>query len=143
MHAFCVAGAVHRASWRSCGARSRRWPDAAFCVACAVHRASWWSCGARGSRWPAATFCVAVCSLPLRLPCQTLFDMKGRREAHPAQMTHTIHYRVCTSRKSTTNPDVLWSFGSFPPVTRYHSHNGLLAFGLKTPCVSVEHTFEQ
>ena len=34
---ICVAGAVHRASWRSCGARGRRWPAAAFCVAGAVH----------------------------------------------------------------------------------------------------------
>ena len=47
-----VAGAVHRASWWSCGARGRRWPAAAFCVANAVHRASWRSCGARGRRWP-------------------------------------------------------------------------------------------
>ena len=53
--ASCVAGAVHRASWRSCGARGRRWPAAASCVA----GASWWSCGARGRRWPAAAFCVA------------------------------------------------------------------------------------
>ena len=34
--AFCVAGAVHRASWRSCGARGRRWPAVPFCVAGAV-----------------------------------------------------------------------------------------------------------
>ena len=41
--AFRVAGAVHRASWRSCGARGRRWAAAAFqfLVAGAVHRASW------------------------------------------------------------------------------------------------------
>ena len=38
--AFRVAGAVHRASWRSCGARGRRWAAAGFCVAGAVHRAS-------------------------------------------------------------------------------------------------------
>ena len=36
--AFRVAGAVHRASWRSCGARGRRWAAAAFLVARAVHR---------------------------------------------------------------------------------------------------------
>ena len=54
--AFCVAGAIHRASWRSCGSRGRRWPAAAFCVAGAVHRASWRSCGSRGRRWPAAAF---------------------------------------------------------------------------------------
>ena len=35
--AFCVADALHRASWRSCAG--------------AVHRASWTSCGARGRRW--------------------------------------------------------------------------------------------
>ena len=72
--AAAFAGAVHRASWGSCGARRRRWPAAAFCVAGAVHRASWRSCGARGRRWlaaafreyteppggwPAAAFCVA------------------------------------------------------------------------------------
>ena len=34
--------------------------------------------------------------MQLRLPCQTLFDTKGRREAHPVQTTHTIHYRLCT-----------------------------------------------
>ena len=72
--AFRVAGAVHRASWSSCGARGRRWATAAFRVAGAVHRASWsswpsgaaafrvagavhrasWSsCGARGRRWAA------------------------------------------------------------------------------------------
>ena len=27
---ICVAGAVHRASWRSCGARGRRWPAGAL-----------------------------------------------------------------------------------------------------------------
>ena len=27
---ICVAGAVHRASWRSCSARGRRWPAAAL-----------------------------------------------------------------------------------------------------------------
>ena len=69
----CLAGPVHRASWRSCGADCRRsWPRllfvwqaqyteppegaaarivaavaaAALCVAGAVHRASWRSCGA-------------------------------------------------------------------------------------------------
>ena len=57
--AFGVAGAVHRACWRSCGARGRRWPAAGFRVAGAVHRASWRSCGARGRRWPAARFRVA------------------------------------------------------------------------------------
>ena len=57
--AFSMAGAVHRASWRSCGARGRRWPAATFCVAGAVHRAFWRSCGAHGRRWPAAAFCVA------------------------------------------------------------------------------------
>ena len=31
--AFRVAGTVHTASWRSCGARGRRWPAAAFLVA--------------------------------------------------------------------------------------------------------------
>ena len=36
--AFRVAGAVHRASWRSCGVRGRHWAAAAFLVA---HRASW------------------------------------------------------------------------------------------------------
>ena len=35
-----VAGAVHRASWRSCCARGRRWPAACCRVAGAVHRAS-------------------------------------------------------------------------------------------------------
>ena len=75
--AFCVAGAVHRASWRSCGAWAPLGPRlpfawqaqyteppggaaarvgaagaaAAFCVAGAVHRASWRSCGARGRHW--------------------------------------------------------------------------------------------
>jgi len=39
-----VAGAVNRASWRSCGARA-----AGFLVAGVVHRA-WRSCGARGRR---------------------------------------------------------------------------------------------
>ena len=78
--AFRVAGAVHRASWSSCGAHGRRWAAAAFRVAGAVHRASWsswpsgaaafrvagavhrasWSsCGARGRRWAAAAFRVA------------------------------------------------------------------------------------
>ena len=37
-------------------ARGRRWPAAAFRVAGAVHTASWTSCGARGRRWPAAAF---------------------------------------------------------------------------------------
>ena len=58
--ASCVAGAVHRASWRSCGTRGRRWPTAAFGVAGAVHRASWRSCGARGRRWSTAAFCVGL-----------------------------------------------------------------------------------
>ena len=57
--AFRVAGAVHRASKRSCGARSCRWAAAAFRVAGAVHTASWTSCGARGRRWAAAAFRVA------------------------------------------------------------------------------------
>ena len=57
--AFRVARAVHRASWRSCGTCGRRWPAAAFRVAGAVHRASWKSCGARGRRWPAAACLVA------------------------------------------------------------------------------------
>ena len=30
---FCVAGAVHRASWRSLRRGGRRWPAAAFCLA--------------------------------------------------------------------------------------------------------------
>ena len=38
-----------------CGARGRRWAAAGF-VAGAVHRASWRSCGARGRRWAAAGF---------------------------------------------------------------------------------------
>ena len=38
-------------SWRSCGARGRRWAAAGLRVAGAVHRASWRSCGARGRRW--------------------------------------------------------------------------------------------
>ena len=82
--AFRVAGAVHRASWKSCRARGRRWAAAgfawqaqyrellgclsrgrrstqsflvAFRVAGTVHRASWRSCGARGRCWAAAGFC--------------------------------------------------------------------------------------
>ena len=66
---LCLADAVHRASWRSCGADCRRlgrgsslrgrrteppegarivagWAAAPLCVADAVHRASWRSCGA-------------------------------------------------------------------------------------------------
>ena len=39
--AFGLARAVHRASWRSCGARGRRWPAAGFRMAGAVQRASW------------------------------------------------------------------------------------------------------
>ena len=62
-----VSGAVHRASWTSCGARGRRWAVATFRVAGAVHRASrrisrgrrGRSCGAGGRRWAAAAFCVA------------------------------------------------------------------------------------
>ena len=58
--AFCVADALHRASWRSCGARGRRWgrgclsgrrSTQSLWTSCAVHRASWTSCGARGRRW--------------------------------------------------------------------------------------------
>ena len=62
--AFGVAGAIHRASWTSCGALQYTGPPggaaarvaaagaaAAFGVAGAVHRASWTSCGARGRRW--------------------------------------------------------------------------------------------
>ena len=45
--AWRVAGAVHRASRWSCGARGRRWAAAVFCVAGAGHRASRTSCGAR------------------------------------------------------------------------------------------------
>jgi len=44
------------ASWRSCGARGRRWAAAAFRLAGAAHRASWSNCGARGRRWAAAAF---------------------------------------------------------------------------------------
>ena len=49
---LCVAGAVHRASWRSWGADCRRlgrvagWAAPSLCVAGAVHRAFWRSCGA-------------------------------------------------------------------------------------------------
>ena len=43
-----VAGAVHRASWRSCCARGRRWAAAGFRVAGALRRAFWSSCCARG-----------------------------------------------------------------------------------------------
>ena len=50
----CVAGAVHRAFWRSCWGCGRRWPVAGCHVAGAVHRAFWRSCCARGRRWPAA-----------------------------------------------------------------------------------------
>ena len=73
--AFRVAGAVHRASWTSCGARGRRWPAAACRVthhtplitapliishlthhttrvAGAVHRASWRCVAAAGPRLP-------------------------------------------------------------------------------------------
>ena len=85
--AFCVAGAVHRASWRSCGARRRRWgrdcllcgrrstqslleelrrvwaplgAAAALCVAGAVHRAFYRGAAARvASAGAAAAFCVA------------------------------------------------------------------------------------
>ena len=49
--AFGVAGAVHRASWTSCGRLAAAGAAAAFGVAGAVHRASWTSCGARGRRW--------------------------------------------------------------------------------------------
>ena len=37
---------------RRCGARGRRWPAAVFCVAGAVHRASWRSCGAVAAAGP-------------------------------------------------------------------------------------------
>ena len=40
-HSVIVAGAVHRASWRSCGARGRRWPAAGCRVAGAAQKASW------------------------------------------------------------------------------------------------------
>ena len=87
--AFGVAGAVHRASWRSCGARGRRWgrgclwrgrtqyteppggaaarvgaagAAAAFRMASAVHRASWRSCGARGRRWGRGCLLRGRCS---------------------------------------------------------------------------------
>ena len=73
-----LAGAVHRASWRSCGARGRRWPAAAFCVAGAVHRASWRSCGAHGRRWPAAAFCVAgAVRRASRRSCSAAFCVAG------------------------------------------------------------------
>ena len=54
--AFCVADALHRASWRNCGARGRRCLSGrrstqSLWTSCAVHRASWTSCGARGRRW--------------------------------------------------------------------------------------------
>jgi len=42
-----------------CGARGRRWPAAGFRVAGALHRAFWRSRGARGRCWPAAGFRVA------------------------------------------------------------------------------------
>jgi len=45
-----VAAAIHRASWRSCCARGRRWAAAAFRVAGAVHGAVWTSCCTRGRR---------------------------------------------------------------------------------------------
>ena len=46
--------------WLSRGRRSTESFLAAFRLAGAVHRASWKSCGARGRRWPAAGFRVAV-----------------------------------------------------------------------------------
>ena len=52
---YRVAGAVHRASWRSCCARGHHWPAAGCRVAGAVHRASAWSPLARG--WPQHWLC--------------------------------------------------------------------------------------
>ena len=48
------AGAVHRASWRSCGARGRHSPTAGFHLAGPLHRAFWrsWCVAAAGPRLP-------------------------------------------------------------------------------------------
>ena len=52
-------GKVHKAFWRSCCTRGRRWPAAGCRVAGPVHRSFWRSCCVRGRRWPAAGCRVA------------------------------------------------------------------------------------
>ena len=97
--AFCVAGAVHRASRRNCGARGRRWAAAAFsCGRRNIHRASWRSCGARGRRWAAAAFYVAgAVHRASRRSC----GGRGRRLASAAfRVAGAIHrasWRRCAS----------------------------------------------
>ena len=51
-HSLTHTGAVHRASWASCGARGRRWGHGCLSRGRrSIHRASWASCGARDRRW--------------------------------------------------------------------------------------------
>ena len=99
--AFLVAGAVHRASWTSCGAHGRRWAAAAFRVAGAVHRASWTSCGARGRRWAAAAFRVAGA---VHRASWSNCGARGRRWA--AASFHTTHhsftYHITTSHHNSS-----------------------------------------
>ena len=99
--ALLVAGAVHRASWTSCGAHGRRWAAAAFRVAGAVHRASWTSCGARGRRWAAAAFRVAGA---VHRASWSNCGARGRRWA--AASFHTTHhsftYHITTSHHNSS-----------------------------------------
>ena len=121
---LCVADAVHRASWRSCGADCRRlgrgsswqtqyteppegaaarivagWAAAPLCVADAVHRASWRSCGADCRRLSRGF------SLRGRRNTQSLLRelRRGFLPAGPQQLCtalfHTTHYTPLISHQ--------------------------------------------
>ena len=121
MVACRVAGAVHRASWTSCGARGRLWgrgcllcgrcstqsrldklllrvaaagAAAAFRVAGAVHRASWRGCIARVRR------CFRAAVATHHSPFITHHVAHLIHHLHSSRLTYHSHSSVTTSHIS-------------------------------------------
>ena len=79
--------ATHHSSL-SCGRRSTQSFLAAFRVAGAVHTASWTSCGARGRRWPAAAFRVTHHTPLITAPLITFHSSHHSSLHHFSHLTH-------------------------------------------------------
>ena len=105
--------ALHRASWRSCGARCRCWP-AAGCRA--VRR----SCCARARRWPAAGFRVAGAVHRASWTCGARVAAAGPRRSVVLQAQYTEPPEEAAARVAVTHTHTL--FFTHHPVTHTVFH---------------------
>ena len=105
----------------SCGRPSTQSFLAAFRVAGAIHRASWTSCGARGRRWPAAACRVTHHTPLITAPCTYHISLIAPL-VWLAQYTEPPGGAASCGRRSTQSPGRCWPAAAFhgtrPPLAR-------------------------